>query len=343
MITSEQLISIVIPCYNQARFLGETIESVLRQTYSHFEIIVVDDGSTDDTSEVAARYAGVRCVRQKNQGQAAARNAGLRASDGAYVVFLDSDDRLLPRALEIGAEQLNNHPECAFTVGRCQVIDSHGSPTSTESRPAPPKDHYVELLKDNFIWMPAMVMHRRDALDSVGGFRTCLSIKGAEDYDLYLRLTRERSICRHTVVVAEYRSHDSSTSSNPARMLTATLAVHRAQKDYVRGNERHERAYRHGRKFWRARYGEPLVEKVRGHARTSGEWKQALRGMLLLLQHYPGGFFTHGARRTRCVTSNLLSRLTFESGAPAGRRERNPHYLPAEANSVLKRRSHDFS
>lgn len=91
------LISVIIPCHNQARFLSEAIGSVLSQRYSSFEIVVVDDGSTDDTFEVASRYRQVRCVRQINQSLSAARNAGLGASKGSYLVFLDADDRLLPQ------------------------------------------------------------------------------------------------------------------------------------------------------------------------------------------------------------------------------------------------------
>src|SRR5262249_33255039 len=97
-----QLVSVVIPCYNQARFLGQAIESVKAQTHPFVEIVVVDDGSTDDTVAVASRYRSVRCVTQHNQGQGAARNKGLTYVSGGYVVFLDSDDRLLPPALETG-------------------------------------------------------------------------------------------------------------------------------------------------------------------------------------------------------------------------------------------------
>jgi len=104
------LVSVVIPCYNQAHFLGEAIESVLAQSYPNFEIIVVDDGSTDDTSEVARRYPGVRLVRQENKGLSGARNAGLAHSEEEYVVFLDADDRLLPDALETVLEHLEAHP-----------------------------------------------------------------------------------------------------------------------------------------------------------------------------------------------------------------------------------------
>src|SRR5918995_6377717 len=112
------LVSVVIPCYNQAHFLGEAIVSVLAQSYPRFEIIVVDDGSTDDTPEVAARYPGVRYVYQNNQGVSAARNSGLARSEGEYVVFLDADDRLLPEALETGLKCLKTHSGCAFASGR---------------------------------------------------------------------------------------------------------------------------------------------------------------------------------------------------------------------------------
>src|SRR5215213_4115846 len=122
-----RLVSVVIPCYNLAHFLGEAIESVLAQSYPNFEIIVVDDGSPDNTSEVAARYPGVRLVRQENQGLSGARNAGLARSEGEYVVFLDADDRLLPEALEAHLEHLKAHPECAFVSGRLKRIAADGS------------------------------------------------------------------------------------------------------------------------------------------------------------------------------------------------------------------------
>ena len=88
--------TVMIPCYNQARFLGEAIESVLSQSHPDF-VVVVDDGSTDNTSEVASSYGQVRLIRQENRGLAAARNRGLSEARGEYVVFLDSDDRLLSR------------------------------------------------------------------------------------------------------------------------------------------------------------------------------------------------------------------------------------------------------
>src|SRR5919112_291203 len=140
------LVSVVIPCYNQAHFLGEAIESVLAQSYPNFEIIVVDDGSTDDTSEVAGRYPKVRLVRQENQGLSGARNAGLARSEGEYVVFLDADDRLLPEALETGLEYLDAHSECAFASGRYRFIGGDGSFLNPHRHRFVDKDSYVALL-----------------------------------------------------------------------------------------------------------------------------------------------------------------------------------------------------
>ena len=94
------LVSVVIPCFNQARFLGAAIASALAQTHTPVEVVVVDDGSTDDTAAVTARFPGVRYVRQENAGLSAARNTGLGKSRGAYLAFLDADDVLLPRAAE---------------------------------------------------------------------------------------------------------------------------------------------------------------------------------------------------------------------------------------------------
>src|SRR5689334_627722 len=180
-----KLVSVVIPCYNYAHFLGEAIESVLCQTYSNYEIIVIDDGSTDNSSEVATNYPQVRSIRQENMGLSESRNRGIRESRGTYLVFLDADDRLLPVALEIGVNTLEANPECAFTYGRCQRINVDGifMPSNYESVR---EDHYAALLHRNHIWMPAQVMYRRSIFQKVSGFNA--AINSAADYDLYLRI-----------------------------------------------------------------------------------------------------------------------------------------------------------
>src|ERR671913_1812143 len=147
----EGKVSVVIPCYNQAHFLGEAIQSVLSQSYQAFEVIVVDDGSTDDTKEVASAYAledsKVRLVRQQNRGLAGARNRGLAEASGEYVVFLDSDDRLLGEALEVGVRELEFHPECAFVSGHYRAIAAEGSFLWKPYEPPIERDGYLVLLQ----------------------------------------------------------------------------------------------------------------------------------------------------------------------------------------------------
>src|SRR5690349_16338543 len=142
-----ELVSVVIPCYNQAHFLGETIESVLSQSYPRVEVIVVDDGSTDNAREVAASYDGVEYVHQENSGVATARNVGLKLCRGEFIVFLDGDDRLLRDALRINVEYLKAHPEFAFVSGQCRFIDSQGNPLPTPEPYRVGGDYYAALLR----------------------------------------------------------------------------------------------------------------------------------------------------------------------------------------------------
>ncbi len=105
-------ISVIIPAYNAARFVGEAIESVLAQTYPAGEIVVIDDGSVDETAAVASRYAGVRVIRQENRGIGRTRNRGMGETTGELVAFLDADDLWLPAKLQRQVEWLRANPEC---------------------------------------------------------------------------------------------------------------------------------------------------------------------------------------------------------------------------------------
>src|SRR5436853_1616118 len=226
------LVSVIIPCYNQAHYLNDAIESILAQSCADFEIVVVDDGSADNTAEVAAGYPGVRCIRQDNQGLAAARNTGLRESRGDYLVFLDADDRLLPGALEAGLACLLAHSEYAFVSGHYRYIKEDGSLLNEYPQEKIEEDHYLAFLQGNYVGMHATVMYRRTALEQVGGFNTYL--RACEDYDLYLRLSRQFPISRHQAIVAEYRQHGTNMSGNVELMLKKALAVLRSQRQYVK-------------------------------------------------------------------------------------------------------------
>src|SRR5215467_7346101 len=141
------LMSIIIPCYNQAHYLGDAIASARSQTYPFVEVIVVDDGSTDDTAAVVARHAPVRYLRQPNRGLPAARNAGWQASKGRYVIFLDADDRLLPNAVNVGVTVLAARPDAALAVGLERRIAADGSPLPTPRRARVDTDYYASLVR----------------------------------------------------------------------------------------------------------------------------------------------------------------------------------------------------
>src|SRR6516162_6773931 len=128
------LVSVTIPCFNQARFLSDAIASVRRQRYAPVEIVVIDDGSTDESARIA-RAAAVRLARQANAGISAARNAGLEMARGEFIVFLDADDELLPDAVESGVEVLQRNPSVSCVVRRCQVMDTERRPLPTVHTP----------------------------------------------------------------------------------------------------------------------------------------------------------------------------------------------------------------
>jgi glycosyltransferase involved in cell wall biosynthesis len=297
------LVSVIIPCYNQARFLSDAIESVLKQTHARFEIIVVDDGSTDDTFKVATSYERVRTIRQKNQGLSGARNTGLEASEGAFLVFLDSDDRLLPDALEIGMSYLLDKTECGFAYGPVRLIAADGSFLKEPPYTRIEKDHYKELLRHNHIWTPGAVMYRRSVLDAVGAFDTSLRFMGCEDFDLSLRIARCFPILSHDKVILEYRKHGSNMSGNPRLMLNGYLAALQSQRMYVKGNRQYEEALESGMKEAQSYYGEKLVNRVRDDLRAK-DWRQAAAGLSTLLQYYPRGL----VRRTRLKLYHALSK-----------------------------------
>ena len=302
---SRPLVSVVIPCYNQAHFLGEAIESVLSQSYPNFEIIVVDDGSPDDTAEVAARYPEVRYVRQDNQGVSVARNSGLARSGGAYIVFLDADDRLLPEALEVGVRELEAHPECALVFGYSNHMAANGTPLFSY-RPHVEGDHYLELLRYNYISPSAVAMYRRDVFDSVGGFDP--SLRACQDYDFYLRIARRFPIHGYDRVVVDYRQHDTNRTRNPAIMLSHAITVLRSQRKHIKGNKRYEEAWKTGVRTYQQWDGERLVDEVRTNVRER-ERGRALRGMLVLLRYYPQGLALLNERRMeRHVERRSLTR-----------------------------------
>jgi glycosyltransferase involved in cell wall biosynthesis len=281
------IVSVVVPCFNQAHYLADALDSIRAQTYPHVEAVVIDDGSTDNTGAVVAQYPEVRCIRQANEGLAAARNAGLRHSSGMFLIFLDADDRLLPAAAEIGLATLAANPSAACTFGQCRWIALDGSPLPTPKHGCGSEDQFAALLRSNCTGMPATGMYRRGVFEIVHGFDTTPMCHGAQDYELALRIARDNPVSTHDGEVAEYRVHGTSLSRDTARMLDAVLYVLRSQGPYAR-TPQHRAALNAGVRFWKTYYGEPLARQVQGFAQR-GEWGRFVRGVWALARRYPSG------------------------------------------------------
>jgi glycosyltransferase involved in cell wall biosynthesis len=290
-----ELVSVVIPCFGQAHFLAEAIESVLAQTYPHLEILVVDDASADNASPIASRYPGVRCLRGENAGMAGARNLGLRSTSGDFLVFLDADDRLLPNAIETGMDMLEKHPESAAAIGTYRRIAQDGEPITTHEQPIVRREHYARLLTENWAGFPARAVYRRALFEHVKGFDSDLD--AAADFGLNLEIVRQFPVWSHGALVAEHRKHGDNSSGDAARMLSQTLAAVRRQRPHSKRTPELSQAYRAARKHWKSYYGELLVSQI-GESLRERRLGKAVRETGTLIRRYPRGLLRlPGARR----------------------------------------------
>jgi SAM-dependent methyltransferase len=280
-------VSIIICSYNQAHFLGQAIESALAQTHTSVEIVVVDDGSSDNAQEVVSRYPGVSYQRQSNAGLSAARNAGLRHTHGEYVIFLDADDRLRPDAAATGLNALAARPDCACATGHHHLIGVDGAIIQQWVRPPVESDRYALLLKGNYVSMCAAVLFRRAALAAVGEFDPTLP--AAEDYDLYLRIARRFPICDHDVVVAEYRRHGAGLRDDTLLIVRSALRVLKAQKPFTAGNAVYLEAWRAGLRHWQDCYCRETGKRQARQLEEGAAVRRVLPRALALARLAPAG------------------------------------------------------
>ena len=226
-------VSVIIPTYNRAAMLSLAIDSVRSQTFHEWELIVVDDGSTDGTAEIVRRAARedakIRLVQQPNRGLAEARNAGIRVSRGTYLAFLDDDDRWLPEKLELQVRCMERSPKPGLSYTLTANSDMEGRVYRTVPEVA--GRSYAELLMHNFIPCPS-VMVRRDCLERVGFFHK--EMNPAEDYDLWLRIAAIASLDVVPYPLAIYRRHGRNMSDKTLAMYQADLRVLEQQRHEAR-------------------------------------------------------------------------------------------------------------
>jgi len=285
--TEKAYVSVVIPCFKQAHFLHEAIESVLAQTYSNYEITVVDDASPDITQEVARRYPTVQYVRHdRNRGLGAARNTGIRNSHGAFLVFLDADDRLLPNHFETCLKVFHERPEVCLVCGDFRWFGADETWHQHQCSREP--DQYAALLRFGFITPPHSVMVKKEVMVAVGGFQEQAKFLGSEDRDCWLRVARQYPIHCHHELIAEYRRHASQMSQEWALMLSSGIAAMREQLPYVKGRPLYEQAYRCGVLQYQTACGPPLIWQMVRDAKQ-GRWRKAVKQFWVLVRLYPAG------------------------------------------------------
>lgn len=201
-------VSVVIPAYNAAAFIGRTLDTVRAQTFTEYETILVDDGSTDGTAEVARayfmRYAmRGRVVRQENRGIAAARNTGMRAAAGAYIALLDHDDLWSSEKLATVMTEFRRHPGVDLICHE-EHITREGHVVRVTRRRLPRGNLYEALLFDGNLLSPSAATFRREVALALGGFDERAEYLTVEDYDFWMRLSRERRILFLDRVLGEY-------------------------------------------------------------------------------------------------------------------------------------------
>lgn len=277
-------VSIVIPCYNQAHFLSESVDSALAQTYAEIEILVVDDGSTDNTRAVAARYGDrIRYIHQENGGLAAARNTGIRHAKGELIALLDSDDRWLPHKLETQVPHF---------------ADSEVALVHASYRLFPPPEYlekewivtegahptYLEEVRQNKVGVLTAVI-RRSVLEEVGGFDA--AYYGCEDWELWLRIAEKYRLVGCAEILAEYRLHGSSmTHTNGERMYQARKRILEKQAARHPDDVAVQQAVAEGLQLSDYQYF-AATWRLAEAAHKHGQWGASLRLRLLAVRRHP--------------------------------------------------------
>jgi glycosyltransferase involved in cell wall biosynthesis len=206
------VVSVIIPAYNAAPWIGETIDSVLNQSFRDIEVIVVDDGSTDKTSEVVAKYQQkVKYIYKDNGGPSSARNVGILAARGEYIAFLDADDLWVASKLEQQMEIFNQNSSLVWVYSDGFIFENNPNQTPhlfSYSTCMYEGDILCSLLVDNFIASPTPVI-RKEIFDEIGLFNEEPAFKSVEDWDMWLRISAKYPIGFVDQPLVKYRRHAS--------------------------------------------------------------------------------------------------------------------------------------
>jgi len=224
MMIKNPMLSVIIPTYNRAHLISRAIKSVLNQTYQDFEIIVIDDGSTDNTEEIVKDFTDFRIhyiYHKYNQGVSAARNTGIKASRGEYIALLDSDDEWLPEKLSKQIKVLQSEsPEVGAVYSNLCYIDENGKSTNKLLNPKKEGYIYEDLFAGNCVGPPSTLLIRKECFNRVGLFDNLLNAQ--EDWDMWIRIAKYYRFALIKIPLVKYRLHSNQISKNlGVKIITA--------------------------------------------------------------------------------------------------------------------------
>ena len=276
------LVSIITPVFNGERYLSEAIDSALSQTYSNFELLIVNDGSSDNSQEIIKPYLTdkrIHYFEKTNGGVASARNYALRHAQGEYIAFLDQDDKWLPNKLTLQVNYLESHNDVGLYYAKQQVVDTDGLAFSFDWPTGVTGSCLREVFQRNQITILTTLV-RKSAIDEAGFFNEALS--GTDDYDMWMRILLKHPIHFDNTVLAEYRLHDTNVSLDSFKMtirdletITTFLSSHPESKPII------------GPAIIRARLFELNVQLAAWYAWKNKNFKQARLHYLASIRQKP--------------------------------------------------------
>lgn len=303
-------VSVIIPSYNCARYLGRAIDSAREQTYKDYEIVLVDDGSTDDTKNVVMQYGQkVTYLYQQNQGLSAARNQGISKASGELLAYLDADDMWYPEKLERQVGFLDAHPECGIVHSEMSIINEQDEVLHVrfyeETKRSVPQGYCLRQLLMRCHIQPVTVVERRNVFDLVGGFEKQLLV--AQDYLHWIMIAAEGQAVGYLAEpLGKYRWRAGSLIGNRPRLL----------EDYIRICDilLHEKpiASRHGEEYadiLRAR-SYKVQRELAYLDRIEGRNESAKRRLASMIKKWPSQFELYVDLLKAYLPASLFSTVT---------------------------------
>lgn len=276
-----ELVSVIVPIYNGQKYIERTVRSILNQSYKRVEIILINDGSTDRSSEVVRRIGrGLQVIEQPNQGAARSRNTGLALSKGKYVLFLDQDDILEPEFLTEAVRTIKRTGSIGV-VANGYLIDGEGKRLRKIYKSKRTRVDLKQLCVNNQIFTPSQVLMDRGRLAALRGFDTELAAgEGgvvAEDWELWIRLLREGTMTYMNDCLMGYRIHPDNNFKSLDKVLRSELKIVEKKMNGI-GNVRHLQGYRY------LFYSYKAVKYL-------GDWKRGVSALLTALRLNPRFIF----------------------------------------------------